>query len=74
VRVSWDPAPEQGSGVLTYSVLVDGRVVRTLDGQVPYLNASATVAVARGLHRLGVRATDRAGNRGRATTVAVRVR
>ena len=72
--MSWDPAPEQGSGLLSYTVLVDGRAVRTLDGQVPYLNASATLPLARGLHRIGVRATDRAGNRGRATTVQVRVR
>jgi hypothetical protein len=73
-RVTWDPAAEQGSGLLSYTVLVDGRAVRTLDGQIPYLNASATLRLSRGLHRVGVRATDRAGNRGRATTVRVRVR
>ena len=73
-RVTWDPAREQGSGLLSYTVLVDGRAVRTLDGQIPYLNASATLRLSRGVHRVGVRATDRAGNRGRATTVRVRVR
>ncbi len=74
VRVSWDPAREQGSGLVSYTVLVDGRPVRTLDGQIPYLNASTTLRLSRGVHRVGVRATDRAGNRGRATTVRVRVR
>jgi hypothetical protein len=73
-RVTWDPAAEQGSGLLSYTVLVDGRAVRTLDGQIPYLNASTTLRLSRGVHRVGVRATDRAGNRGRATTVRVRVR
>ncbi len=74
VRVTWDPAREQGSGLLSYTVLVDGRTVRILDGQIPYLNASATLRLTRGAHRIGVRATDRAGNRGRAATVRVRVR
>ena len=74
VRVAWDPAVERGSGLLSYAVLVDGRAVRTLDGQIPYLNAGATLRLSRGVHRVGVRATDRAGNRGRAATVRVRVR
>ena len=73
-RVTWDPAAEQGSGLLSYTVLVDGRAVRTLDGQIPYLNASTTLKLSRGAHRIGVRATDRAGNRGRATAIRVRVR
>ena len=73
-RIAWDPAAEQGSGTLSYTVLVDGRAVRTLDGQIPYLNASATLRLSRGVHRVGVRATDRAGNRGRATTIRVRMR
>jgi hypothetical protein len=71
VRLSWDPALEQGSGVQTYSIVVDGRVVRTLDGQVPYLNSSVTLRLAPGPHRVAVRATDRAGNRGRAATSRV---
>jgi hypothetical protein len=71
VRLSWDPASEQGSGVQTYSVAVDGRVLRTLDGQVPYLNSSITLRLARGPHRVAVIATDRAGNRGRAATSRV---
>jgi hypothetical protein len=73
VRVSWDPAPETGSGVQTNTVTADGRLVRVLDGQVPYLNASVTLRLARGVHRLGVFATDRAGNRGRAAVARVRV-
>lgn len=74
VRLSWDPASERGSGVETYTVLADGRTVRTLDGQIPYLNSSTVVRLPRGVHRVGVFATDRAGNRGRAASVRVRVR
>jgi hypothetical protein len=68
VRLTWDPAVEEGSGVQTYSVVVDGRVVRTFDGQVPYLNSTVTLRLAPGPHRVAVLAIDRAGNRGRSTT------
>jgi hypothetical protein len=74
VRVSWDPALERGSGVRTYSIVVDGRVVRTHDGQIAYLNSSATLRLRRGVHRVGVFATDRAGNRGRAAVARIRVK
>ena len=73
-RVTWDPALDRGSGVRTYSLLVDGRLVRTFDGQTPYLNSSASLRLSRGLHRVAVFATDRAGNRGRAASAQVRVR
>jgi hypothetical protein len=74
VRVSWDPAVERGSGVRTYSLVVDGRVVRTFDGQIAYLNSRATLRLRRGVHRVGVFATDRAGNRGRAAVARVRIK
>jgi hypothetical protein len=70
----WDPAPERGSGVATYTVLVDGRVVRTLDGEIPFLNSRIMLSLRRGLRRVGVVATDRAGNRGATSSVQVRVR
>ena len=73
-RLSWEPANEQGSGVDTYSVVVDGQLVRSLDGHIPYLNSIATLRLTRGVHRVGVFATDRAGNRGRTTSARVRVR
>jgi hypothetical protein len=73
-RVTWDPPLERGSGVETYTLLVDGRAVRAVDGQVPYLNSIATLRLPRGAHRIGVFATDRAGNRGRTSVVSVRVR
>jgi len=73
-RVTWDPAQDLGSGVRAYTLLVDRRAVRTFDGQIPYLNASAQLRLARGFHRIGVLATDRAGNRGPSTSVRVRVR
>jgi hypothetical protein len=72
VRVQWDPALERGSGVQTYTLLLDGRQVRSLDGTVPFLNSTVTLAVSRGTHRVAVFATDRAGNRG--TTASARVR
>ena len=73
-RLAWDPANEGGSGVDTYTVIVDGRIVRSVDGHIPYLNSIATLRLSRGLHRVGVFATDRAGNRGRTTSARVRVR
>ena len=73
-RLAWDPANEQGSGVDTYAVVVDGRIVRSVDGHIPYLNSIATLRLSRGVHRVGVFATDRAGNRGRTTSAQVRVR
>jgi Gametolysin peptidase M11 len=74
VRVTWDPAFEQGSGVQTYTLLVDGRAVRDLDGEIPFINSVATFRLPRGGHRVGVLATDRAGNRGRAAFVRIRVK
>ena len=74
VRLTWDPATERGSGVLTYSIVVDGRVQRVLDGQVPYLNSSAVLRLTRGAHRVGVFATDRAGNRGRTAIARLVIR
>ncbi len=73
VRLTWDPAPERGSGVQTHTVHADGRAVRVLDGQVPYLNSSVTLRLGSGAHRLGVFATDRAGNRGRMAATRVRL-
>jgi hypothetical protein len=74
VQLDWEPARERGSGVATYTVLADGRPQRVLDGEIPYLNVTATLRLPRGTHRVGVFATDRAGNRGPATLVRVRVR
>ena len=73
VQLDWEPARERGSGVATYTVLADGRPQRVLDGEIPYLNVTATLRLSRGSHRVGVYATDRAGNRGPATLVRVRV-
>ena len=73
VRLEWEPARDRGSGVATYTVLADGRPVRTTDGAVPYLNVAATLRLSPGSHRVGVYATDRAGNRGRAALGRVRV-
>jgi hypothetical protein len=70
VRLEWDPPVERGSGLESYSLLLDGRVVRTLE-PIAY---TATVRAGRGLHRVGVAATDRAGNRGPTASVRVRLR
>ena len=74
VEVSWNLARERGSGVETYTVLVDGRAVRTVDGEGLFLTPGSTVRLSRGVHRVGVFATDRAGNRGATSFVRVRVR
>jgi hypothetical protein len=74
VQLSWDRARERGSGVKTYTVLADGRTVRAVGEETPYLNSSAILRLAAGSHRVGVFATDRAGNRGPTTSVRVRVK
>jgi hypothetical protein len=73
VEISWNLARERGSGVETYTVLVDGRPVRVV-GDEPFFTPSTIVRIARGAHRVGVFATDRAGNRGGTTVVRIGVR
>jgi hypothetical protein len=70
VAISWRLPRERGSGVDTYSVLADGRVARVVRSAA---GTSMTLRLARGAHRVGVFATDRAGNRSLATSVRVRV-
>lgn len=74
VEVSWARARERGSGVESYTVLVDGRAARVVAGELPFLNPSTTLRLSRGTHRVGVFATDRAGNRGSTTSAQVRVK
>jgi hypothetical protein len=73
VEVSWNLARERGSGVETYRIVVDGRVVRAVAGNGLFVTPSTVVRLARGVHRVGVFATDRAGNRGATTFARVRV-
>ena len=73
-RLTWSRAPERGSGVESYSITVNGRTVRSLDADVPYISWETRLSLARGWHRVGVFGTDRAGNRGRAAIVRIRVR
>ena len=74
VRLTWDSARDRGSGVDGYTLLVDGRVARVVREEIPLVSWEATLRAPRGRHRVGVLAIDRAGNRGRAATVRVRVR
>lgn len=74
VGVSWNRARERGSGVESYTVLVDGRAARVIGGDDPVLRPSTMLRLTRGAHRVGVFATDRAGNRGATTLVSVRVK
>jgi hypothetical protein len=71
ISVSWQQPRERGSGVDTYSVLADGRVAHVVRSAA---GTSTSLRLARGAHRIAVFATDRAGNRGLATSVRVRVR
>jgi hypothetical protein len=73
VHLTWDSAVERGSGVDVYSVLVDGRAVRSLRQQVPFSGWRASLHLSRGAHRIVVFATDRAGNRGPAASKRVRI-
>jgi hypothetical protein len=72
--LTWSRARERGSGVKSYTVLADGRAVRVIDAATPYVNLSATLRLTRGRHRVGVFATDRAGNRGPTTSALARIR
>ncbi len=73
-RIEWDAPRERGSGIETYTLLVDGRARRTVGRDVVYLSGGINFRLPRGRHRLGVLATDRAGNRGRASWLRVRVK
>jgi hypothetical protein len=74
VRLSWDAARERGSGVESYTVVIDGRAVRTYRADIPLTTWTAALRAARGSHRVGVYATDRAGNRGRLASARIRIR
>jgi hypothetical protein len=74
VRLTWDAARERGSGVEGYTLVVDGRAVRTVRQEIQLTTWSAVLRVPRGRHRVGVYATDRAGNRGRLASARVRIR
>jgi Gametolysin peptidase M11 len=73
-RVEWGIPREHGSGVATYTLLVDGRPRRTVGRDSMLISGGISFRLPRGRHRLGVLATDRAGNRGRASWVRVRVK
>jgi hypothetical protein len=73
IHATWKPAPEQGSGVDAYTLVVDGRGVRRVD-EIPLGGWEASRRLSRGWHRVGVFATDRAGNRGPTATARVRVK
>jgi hypothetical protein len=74
VRVAWDSARERGSGVRSYEVRLDGRAVQIVDAGQALNRWQVTIRAGRGVHRVAVAATDRAGNRGRAASARVRVR
>ena len=74
VRVTWDSARERGSGVRSYEVRLDGRAVQIVDAGEGLFSWQVTIRAPRGVHRVAVVATDRAGNRGRAASARVRVR
>lgn len=74
VRLRWEPSRDRGSGTDGYTLVVDGRAVRTVRQEIELIDWRATLRIGRGWHRVGVYATDRAGNRGRASFVRLRVR
>jgi Gametolysin peptidase M11 len=74
VGVTWRAAREGASGVESYSVVVDGQVVRTVRPDGPFRRWTEALRVPGGVHRIGVYATDRAGNRGRIASTPIRVR
>jgi hypothetical protein len=80
VIVRWRPAPDPGSGLEAHEIALDGRRARS----VPAVRSLGTLVVATepeldlgrlapGVHRVAVRAVDRAGNRGPAAVRRFRV-
>lgn len=72
--LQWERPRERGSGIQSYTLLVDGRARRMVGRDVLYISGGIRFRLPRGPHRLGVLATDRAGNRGRPSWVRVRVK
>ena len=74
VRITWEAPRERGSGVRNYEIRLDGNAVQVVDAGPALFRWELTIRAPRGLHRVAVVATDRAGNRGRAASARVRVR
>ena len=74
VALRWQQPVERGSGIETYTLLLDGRTVREVDGRAGLFSWNETISAPRGVHRVAVVATDRAGNRGRGYSRRVRVK
>lgn len=70
VTIAWDPPVDTGSGRVAQVVVLDGKEIRRL-GPLAF---TTTLRLARGSHRVGVAALDRAGLRGRTATRRVVVR
>jgi hypothetical protein len=70
VRLAWEPSVDRGSGRVGYVLVVDGRDVRRLRVSA----FTAAVSLGRGVHRVGIAALDRAGNRSRTSLIRVTIR
>lgn len=70
VRLEWEPSVDRGSGRVGYVLVVDGRDVRRLRASA----FAAAVSLRRGVHRVGITALDRAGNRSRTASIRVTIR
>lgn len=68
ISLSWRTATEKESGVASYRVVVDGRVVATVTQRTAVVDGLRS-----GRHEVGVRAVDRAGNVGPPATATVRL-
>jgi hypothetical protein len=74
VRLTWESSIERGSGVEAYTVLADGRPVRSVSQGFPFSGWRASLRLSPGPHRVAVVATDRAGNRGAVASARVVVK
>ena len=74
VRLTWSHSTDRASGVKSYAVVADGRVVAKGLRADPLLVPEARFRLSRGWHRVSVFAFDRAGNRGPSATIRLRVR
>ncbi len=74
VQLTWSEATDRGSGVESYAVVADGRVVAKDLQAGPLGVPEARFRLSRGWHKVAVFAFDRAGNRGPSATRRLRVR
>jgi hypothetical protein len=74
VRVTWESASDDGSGVGHYDVSFDGKLVKQVVADFKFPTQASVRATRAGRHTVRVVAVDRAGNRSAAASKTIVVR